>query len=143
LADTGIHFGAFVRAARKKERLSIAKFAVKIGLTEKRAWQIEQMAEPSVYDETLVNIASFMGLSPSQFEQTWRSTPVALPKASDADPFKKLEALAARLGLNVHDIAEHFANLAKIDHQRGDDVAAILAKAQDDKKPQSKPKRAG
>ena len=84
VADKEIHFGWYVRGIRKRKRLSLGDFGKAIGVGEKRAWDIEQMREPRISDETYRGIASVIGVEPEQLESTWRATPVQRPKKRKA-----------------------------------------------------------
>lgn len=117
-----IHFGRFVREKRLEKGLSLKEFAGEVGITEKRIWDIEQMAAPQINDRTLYGLARAAGMGVAEFEQAWQVTPVKkrpMRKAGakpgrlriirvDSDTYVRLEHLAARTGITVEAyIAKH------------------------------------
>jgi transcriptional regulator with XRE-family HTH domain len=110
-ADMAIHFGAFIRQKRVRQKKSIRKLAAAAGVTEKRLWAIEGMAQPKIYDQTKEAIASALGMTSEQLDEAWQATPVPV-RARATDPLGRLEKFAKRLGLSPAQVVEHFKKLS-------------------------------
>jgi hypothetical protein len=121
-----VHFGWFVNRRRMEHQpkaLTLKELGAKIGVGEKRMWDIEQMPVPDISEGTRSGLARFCGMTPEAFDRAWMTTKVPPPKKRKAgiraevmriipvpaESYKQLEVIAkAAEGQSVPEyIIEH------------------------------------
>jgi hypothetical protein len=118
VAEARIHFGWYVGWLKKRLSLDNAGLGEKIGIGDKRAWDLQQMEEPEVHPDTYKLLAAMEGLSPEEFTVKWKSTPVKKPpkkggrviairltEKSDGELIEGLNTIAEETDSNPRDVA--------------------------------------
>jgi transcriptional regulator with XRE-family HTH domain len=75
--DKEIHFGRFVRWKRLDLDMSRDDLAAKSGLSGRHLATIESSAKPDVQDATYAALARGLGMTSTQLDEAWSSTPVS------------------------------------------------------------------